>query len=475
MTVEICLYHDGINICIIYNIYIYYKYIREMSTTMFETERWQLIDHYLLMIQNLNAQTRVMHTAQNEAYEKILDLIQSIRTPEIPRWNHSTPHLVNESTYRSTRRMNTTPMPLRRRAHEPPNTRQGVSNTPPRTPSRGTRARQSRSQTEINPSTSSPNVTGEQDVRVDEGHHSRIPRTNASSEIRTPLNMMPNVSLPTEIESVFPNIHFSGDNNNSSPFANIINNGVQLPQQQMLGHMTTPFNFFNNVPVFPTPEEISNATRIISFDNIEEPINDQCPITMSPFNPSDIVTQIVHCGHIFDVVHLNGWFRTNVRCPVCRHDIRDIAVSGVGVNDDSLSTLVPENFVDDGTETDPDMPPLEPLEPLEPTEASEAEQHTTSVPNVPASSEPLNPHNMNVPPTLHGTIGSINIEPIWGFRQSSETSPPQFISDIQNAITAQGIDLLATAITQSIQGSFPPRTTPVPEPNPDNEDNETRP
>jgi len=450
-----------------------------MSTTMFETERWQLIDHYLSMIQDLNAQARVMHTSQNEAYEKLIDLIQSIRTPEIPRRNHTVPHLVNQPTYRSNRRMNNpnipnipnTPRPLRRRVHEPSNTRQGEPTTTTRSPSRRT---QPRSQTEPLSSTSSPNVNGDQD----EGHRSRVLRTDASSEIRPPLNVRP----PTEIESAFHTIQFTGDNN-SSPFANIIHAGVQLSQQQ-IHERVTPFNFFNNVPVFPTPEEITDATRIISFDNIEEPLNDQCPITMCPFNPSDIVTQIVHCGHIFDIVHLNGWFRTNVRCPVCRHDIRDIGVVDMGVNDDdvndddvnddNLSTLVPENFVDYGYESDPDMPPLEP---------AEATQHTASVPNAPASSEPINTPNMDVH-TLPGTIGSINISPIWGFRQSSDTSSHQFISDIQNTITTQGLNLLANAINQSIEGSFPPPSTPVPvpvpvpvpdpEPNPDNEHNESR-
>jgi hypothetical protein len=34
------------------------------------------------------------------------------------------------------------------------------------------------------------------------------------------------------------------------------------------------------------------------------------------------VRQINACGHIFNNQQLELWFRSNVRCPVCRYDIR---------------------------------------------------------------------------------------------------------------------------------------------------------
>ena len=437
---------------------------------MTDSERWRIVDHYLFMIQILNTQSRNIYTSQHELYERLSELIQSIRTPEIPRRNRVSPHVVNQPTYRSGHRMSSTSMPLHRRAREPDNNRQGVSSTTTRLPSRESHPR---SQTEPLSNTSSPNVNGEEDIGVNEESRARIPRTPASSGIRTHLNMRQ--PILTEIESTFPAVSFTGVNT-SSPFSNIINSGIRLPQppiHDQMEHMTTPFNFFSNVPVFPTPEEISDATRIISFDTIEDPINDQCPITMAPFNHSDIVTQIVHCGHIFDVVHLNGWFRTNVRCPVCRHDIRDVGVAGVGVNtDDLLSTLAPESFVADGYETDPDMPPLVPSDPADPVDP---EQNLEPVTNGHTLSEPNNASNMDTH-ILNGTIESINItDPIWRvhqFHQSSDTSSNQFVSDIQNAITTQGLDLIANVITQSIRGSFQTPSTPEPAPTPDAEDTE---
>jgi hypothetical protein len=41
------------------------------------------------------------------------------------------------------------------------------------------------------------------------------------------------------------------------------------------------------------------------------------------FQPNSEVTQINNCRHIFNRAELATWFETNVRCPVCRFDIRD--------------------------------------------------------------------------------------------------------------------------------------------------------
>ena len=82
-------------------------------------------------------------------------------------------------------------------------------------------------------------------------------------------------------------------------------------------------SLFENVPVFPSAEQIDNATRTVTFQQIESPMNQTCPITMETFEPTQIVMQITHCGHIFNPTHLHSWFRTHVKCPVCRHDIRE--------------------------------------------------------------------------------------------------------------------------------------------------------
>ena len=82
-------------------------------------------------------------------------------------------------------------------------------------------------------------------------------------------------------------------------------------------------NFNDPVNVVATPRQISTATTHRLYENIQTPTNDRCPICLEVFQPNSEVTQINNCRHIFNRNELATWFETNVRCPVCRFDIRD--------------------------------------------------------------------------------------------------------------------------------------------------------
>ena len=89
---------------------------------------------------------------------------------------------------------------------------------------------------------------------------------------------------------------------------------------------TQPFSLasiFQDVIVRPTPEQIESSTERLNFSEIENPVNSRCPITQEEFNPNDEVIQIRHCRHCFTPASLTNWFASNVRCPVCRYDIRN--------------------------------------------------------------------------------------------------------------------------------------------------------
>jgi hypothetical protein len=81
-------------------------------------------------------------------------------------------------------------------------------------------------------------------------------------------------------------------------------------------------NFYSNVPVLATPAQIQSATRNSRFSNIRNPINNNCPITLEQFSNESNVTEILGCNHLFNPEALTSWFQNNVRCPVCRYDIR---------------------------------------------------------------------------------------------------------------------------------------------------------
>jgi hypothetical protein len=115
-------------------------------------------------------------------------------------------------------------------------------------------------------------------------------------------------------------------------------------------------NFNDPVHVVATPSQISRATSNVLYENIAMPTNDRCPICLEIFQPDSEVTQINHCRHVFNRTELATWFETNVRCPVCRFDIRD-HVNGLplpatsSTNTAQLNTNIPP----------PPAPPSEPI------------------------------------------------------------------------------------------------------------------
>lgn len=79
-----------------------------------------------------------------------------------------------------------------------------------------------------------------------------------------------------------------------------------------------------NVVVRPSQEQIRNATRSIIYNsNNTRIMNNTCPITLEPFEERQMLTQITYCGHVFSQDGINRWFEGNVRCPICRYDIRN--------------------------------------------------------------------------------------------------------------------------------------------------------
>jgi len=87
--------------------------------------------------------------------------------------------------------------------------------------------------------------------------------------------------------------------------------------------MTELGSSMSPVVVRPTTQVIASATETIPFADIESPQYQRCPISHEDFDNNSAVTRIRHCGHFFDPQAIGHWLSTSVRCPVCRHDIRD--------------------------------------------------------------------------------------------------------------------------------------------------------
>jgi hypothetical protein len=85
-------------------------------------------------------------------------------------------------------------------------------------------------------------------------------------------------------------------------------------------------NWFNqNVIVAPTQEQIDSATANYEYSSETAVNNTNCPITLDEFQEGERVIRIEHCGHTFRRDAIQNWFQRNVRCPVCRYDIREFS------------------------------------------------------------------------------------------------------------------------------------------------------
>jgi hypothetical protein len=48
-----------------------------------------------------------------------------------------------------------------------------------------------------------------------------------------------------------------------------------------------------------------------------------CPITLDNFIIGENISQIMHCNHIFKKNALMRWLSRNIKCPICRYDLRN--------------------------------------------------------------------------------------------------------------------------------------------------------
>jgi hypothetical protein len=99
--------------------------------------------------------------------------------------------------------------------------------------------------------------------------------------------------------------------------------------------------FHAPVPVFPSPAQIQESIRNVTFLSLENPINDACPISLNAFQPFEVVSQIRGCGHLFNRAQLGIWLRTNCRCPVCRFDVRTYVAANnlYDLDDDNAAAM----------------------------------------------------------------------------------------------------------------------------------------
>ena len=112
------------------------------------------------------------------------------------------------------------------------------------------------------------------------------------------------------------------------------NNLINLNQNPELNQTTNTTNLLNNntsnlnnevnysqISRENLSNQINNNIVKTEYHNINEPLNNTCPITQEDFEPNDEVGYIRHCGHIFKYDALYNWLSQHQTCPTCRYNI----------------------------------------------------------------------------------------------------------------------------------------------------------
>lgn len=82
-------------------------------------------------------------------------------------------------------------------------------------------------------------------------------------------------------------------------------------------------NFLDqNVEVAPTDTQLQQASTLFHAEQKED---DNCAICQDSMEEEQQLRRLTHCHHTFHRSCIDTWFRTNVHCPTCRHDIREQA------------------------------------------------------------------------------------------------------------------------------------------------------
>lgn len=76
------------------------------------------------------------------------------------------------------------------------------------------------------------------------------------------------------------------------------------------------------VIVAPTAEQVDAGTEILT-DLSGAYLSRPCAICQDTLIPNDICRRLRACGHVYHRSCIDQWYLRSVRCPTCRHDIRD--------------------------------------------------------------------------------------------------------------------------------------------------------
>ena len=139
-----------------------------------------------------------------------------------------------------------------------------------------------------------------------------------SNDRNLPVTISSDVFLSTIYNNIL-NSNYDVENNNN----NNNNNNYNLFVASLNGNSEyfRNRNRNRNNATLPTINDLLQATTYNTYGEIENPINDTCPISHKEFSNNDVVLIINRCKHIFEPNSIMKWFTRCSDCPLCRRSI----------------------------------------------------------------------------------------------------------------------------------------------------------
>lgn len=146
-----------------------------------------------------------------------------------------------------------------------------------------------------------------------QSHLSAPPPTTSNNSS----NILPNVPEESSLSSIPDNV--------TSLFSSLMNgrNGLGSMEISVMGlqpSTSTNIEPENNLVI--SHHNISINTKVYAKHYLENEEKDKCAICLADIEENEIIREVKKCKHYLHLNCADKWFEENIKCPICRVDIR---------------------------------------------------------------------------------------------------------------------------------------------------------
>tara|TARA_B100000963_G_C22355540_1_gene549227 strand:+ start:32 stop:658 length:627 start_codon:yes stop_codon:yes gene_type:complete len=105
-----------------------------------------------------------------------------------------------------------------------------------------------------------------------------------------------------------------------NPYSNLFTN-PEMIEVTLLNNGRRTVNNMEDVQVYPSLRTLRESSSIHIYRDLDTD-QETCSICRDNFEENSVVRRL-GCEHIFHIGCIDTWFETNIRCPLCRVDLRD--------------------------------------------------------------------------------------------------------------------------------------------------------